>query len=59
MLANEIEVILKDVLLLNRKKKMAHYRLSYQIHKLNEMEALIAKNNEHTFLKGKKFNTLR
>ena len=56
---SQIEMALKEVLLLNKKKKMAHYRLSYQIHKMNEMEELIASCNEHLFLKGQNFNTMR
>ena len=56
---NQMEAAVKDVLLLNKKKKMAHYRLSYQIHKMQEMEDLMATCNDHLFLKGQKFNTMR
>lgn len=56
---DQMENAVKDILLLNKKKKMAQYRLSYQIHQMQEMEELIASCNEHTFLKGQKFNTMR
>ena len=55
----QMEEAVKEVLLLNKKKKMAHYRLSYQIHKMQEMEELISNCNDHLFLKGQKFNTMR
>lgn len=55
----QMENAVKDVLLLNKKKKMAQYRLSYQMRQMQEMEELIASCNEHTFLKGQKFNTMR
>lgn len=56
---NEAIRILKDMFSITKKKKMAEYRLSYQMHKLNQMEELIAVNNEHTFLKGQNFNETR
>ena len=56
---DQMENAVKDILLLNKKKKMAQYRLSYQIHQMQEMEELRASCNEHTFLKGQKFNTMR
>jgi len=55
----EIGGMLKDVLTIGKKKKMAQYRLNYQLHKLNQMEDLIAKNNDHVFLKGQNFNEMR
>ena len=50
---------LKDMLQIRQKLKMAKYRVNYNKHKLSKMEALIAENNEHTFLKGKNLNQLR
>ena len=46
---------------LGRKKKlkMAQYRVNYQQYKLQQMEQLIAENNEHVFLRGNKLNELR
>ena len=51
--------ILKDMLSCRKKLKIAKYRLNYQMYKLNEMEKLIAENNNHNFLKGNKLNHLR
>lgn len=50
---------LKDALSINKKRKMVRYKLRYQMHQLNQMEKLIAQNNEHVFLKGNKFNEMR
>lgn len=50
---------LKDVLSINKKRKMVKYKLRYQMHQLNQMEKLIAQNNEHVFLRGNKFNEMR
>ncbi len=59
MVTGEIVKILKDLFSITKKKKMANYRLNYQLHKLNQMEELIAKNNDHMFLQGQKFNEMR
>ena len=62
-LLNEVLVqavaILKDMLSCRKKLKIAKYRLNYQMYKLNEMEKLIAENNSHNFLQGKKIDHLR
>jgi hypothetical protein len=50
---------LKDFLTMNKKLKMARYRLNYHRHQLNRMESLIAENNEHAFLRGKSINEVR
>lgn len=50
---------LKDALSINKKRKMVKYKLKYQMHQLNQMERLIAQNNEHVFLRGNKFNEMR
>ena len=55
----EVAKLLKDILTIGKKKKMAQYRLGYQLNKLNQMEELIAQNNEHVFLKGQRFNEMR
>ena len=48
-LLNEVLVqavaILKDMLSCRKKLKIAKYRLNYQMYKLNEMEKLIAEDN--------------
>ncbi len=59
VLKKEIVAGLKDALSINKKKKMLQYKLKYQMHQLNQMERLIAQNNEHTFLRGNKFNEMR
>ena len=59
MLFNSLFASLKDMLQIRQKLKMAKYRVNYNKHKLSKMEALIAENNEHTFLKGKNLNQLR
>lgn len=58
-LANELVEAMKDFLTVNKKLKMAQYRLNYHRHQLHKMETLIAENNEHTFLKGKNINEVR
>ena len=55
----EITTMLKEYLTMNRKRKMAKYRLNYQMYKLNQMEQLIAENNEHVFLRGNRINLQR
>ena len=50
---------LKDAFSINKKRKLIKYKLKYQMHQLNQMEKLIAQNNEHTFLRGNKFNEMR
>lgn len=57
--AIQIVQAVKDFLTVNKKLKMARYRLNYNMYKLNKMESLIAENNEHAFLKGKKINEVR
>lgn len=56
---NQIVSMVKDYLTMNRKLKMAKYRVNYQMYKLNQMEQLIAENNEHVFLRGNKLNLQR
>lgn len=51
--------MLKEMFSTPQKRKIVQYRLNYQMHKLQEMEDMIARNNEHTFLRGKKFNEMR
>lgn len=55
----ELVAGLKDALSINKKRKMIKYKLKYQMRQLNQMEKLIAQNNEHTFLRGNKFNEMR
>lgn len=59
ILVNQIVTMVKDYLTMNRKLKMAKYRVNYQLYKLNQMEQLIAENNEHVFLRGNKINLQR
>ena len=59
MMGQQIVKMLKDALTIGKKRKMVKYRLNYQIYKLNQMEKLIAQNNEHVFLRGNKFNEMR
>ncbi len=54
-----ITTTLKDIFTVKKKLKMAQYRVNYQQFKLRQMEQLIAENNEHVFLRGKKINELR
>ncbi len=49
----------KDFFTMKKKLKMAKYRVNYQMYKLNQMEQLIAENNEHVFLRGNKLNQTR
>ena len=50
---------LKDMISINKKRKMVQYKLKYQMNQLSQMEKLIAQNNEHVFLRGNKFNEMR
>ena len=50
---------LKDFLNIGKKIKMAKYRVNYQKYKLDQMQKLIAQNNEHVFLKGRTLNETR
>ena len=50
---------IKDILTIRKKQKLVKYRLNYQIGKLKQMEKLIAANNDHVFLRGRKFNETR
>jgi hypothetical protein len=50
---------LKDFLTIGKKMKMAKYRVNYQKYKLDQMQKLIAQNNEHVFLKGRTLNETR
>lgn len=56
---NSIVEGLKDFLTMNKKRKMAMYRLNYHRHQLQKMEQLIAENNQHAFLKGNNLNQTR
>lgn len=57
--AQELVEMVKDFLTIKKKLKMAQYRLNYHRHQLYKMESLIAENNDHVFLKGKKINHIR
>lgn len=59
VLLQQVTSMIKDYLTMNRKLKMAKYRVNYQMYKLNQMEQLIAENNEHVFLRGNKLNIQR
>ena len=58
-LAQGFAEVIKDFLTMKKKLKMSQYRLNYHRHQLHKMESLIAENNEHTFLKGRKINHVR
>ncbi|MDO5438211.1 MAG: hypothetical protein Q4F80_08455 [bacterium] len=51
--------MIKDTLSIRKKQKLVKYRLNYQMGKLKQMEKLIAANNDHVFLRGRKFNETR
>jgi len=50
---------IKGFLTLRKKLKVANYRVAYHSTQLRKMETLIAENNEHAFLRGKKINEVR
>lgn len=56
---NEVVAVIKDAFAINKKRKRIRNKLRFQMHQLNQMERLIAQNNEHTFLRGNKFNIMR
>ena len=59
VISAQLTAMIKDYLTMNKKLKMAKYRLNYQMYKLNQMEQLIAENNDHVFLRGNKINLQR
>lgn len=58
-MANDIVGAIKEALTVRKKLKMAQYRVNYHKYQLNRMEALIAENNQHNFLKGKNLDQTR
>ena len=50
-LSQTVTTGLKDMLTIRKKVKIAEYRVNYHKNQLRKMEALIADDNEHTFLK--------
>lgn len=58
-MVNSLIENLKDFLTMNKKRKMANYRLNYHMHQFKKMEQLIAENNQHSFLKGNNLNETR
>jgi len=58
-LVNSIKEGLVDFLTMNKKRKMAQYRLNYHMHQFHKMEQLIAENNQHSFLRGNNLNETR
>lgn len=50
---------IKEFLTMNKKRKMAQYRLNYHRHQFQKMEQLIAENNQHIFLRGNNLNETR
>ena len=58
-MSESVSTGLKDMLTIRKKVKIAEYRVNYHKNQLRKMEALIANDNEHTFLRGQKLNQLR
>lgn len=58
-MASEFAEIVKDFLTMRKKLRMARYRVHYHANQFHKMEELIAENNEHAFLRGKKVNEIR
>ena len=58
-MVNDIVNGIKDMLTIRKKLKMAQYRVNYHKYQFNKMEALIAENNQHNFLKGKNLDQTR
>lgn len=56
---NDIVGSIKEALTVRKKLKMAQYRVNYHKYQFNRMEALIAENNQHNFLKGKNLDQTR
>ncbi len=56
---DSITMMIKDTLTIRKKQRLVKYRLNYQMGKLKQMEKLIAANNDHVFLRGRKFNETR
>ena len=58
-MSNSLAEGIKEILTINKKRKMAQYRLNYHRHQFQKMEQLIAENNQHTFLRGNNLNETR
>lgn len=58
-MSQSVVEMIKDFLTMNKKRKMAQYRLNYHRHQFQKMEQLIAENNQHTFLRGNNLNETR
>ena len=58
-MAGDINNTVKDTLSIYKKAKMAKYRVSYQEYQFAKMEKLIAQNNQHYFLSGRKIDQKR
>jgi len=57
--AENFLAVLKNMFSITQKRKLARYRLSATMYKLQKYEETIAANNEHTFLRGNKLNEMR
>ena len=56
---NDCLATIKGVFSITQKRKMIRYRLSVERYNIKKWEDIIASNNEHYFLQGKKLNEMR
>ena len=49
----------QELLSLKKKLKKIEYRINYEKYKLNKTELILAQNQDHVFIKGRKLNQTR
>lgn len=50
---------LQELLSINKMKKKIAYRINYEKYKLKKTELILAQNQDHVFIKGRKLNQIR
>lgn len=56
---NDCVATVKGIFSITQKRKMVRYRLSVERYNIKKWEDIIASNNEHYFLRGRKINEMR
>lgn len=50
---------IQELLSINKMKKKIAYRINYEKYKLKKTELILAQNQDHVFIKGRKLNQIR
>lgn len=56
---NQALASVQELLSLNTKLKKIQYRVNYEKYKLKKTELILAQNQDHVFIKGRKLNQTR